>query len=318
MKKIKWHYIPKTALSILLITALCLALVGCNDEDNQSEVPGFVVYDVSYEGMKLVANNYEMLSDNSDKEQLSDCVKELLNRMIEGNKSADSHGAIGKHFTRVEYRIENDIVNIDFDAGYFEATQTDMILRRAAVTRTLCNLEGVEGVTFTVDDVPIVDSNGNAIGIMTPDSFLENDGAQINTFERADIHLFFADESGQNLVEAIRSLVYSSNIPLERIVVERVIAGPIAPRSYPVCDDTVNIISVTTQDGICYVDLGKEFLNKTKNVSDKVLIYSLVNSLTQLPNINKVQFMIEGDTNAKLGEMDLSVPLERKLTLLNK
>lgn len=318
MKIIKWRSISKTALNILLIAALCLTLVGCNEEESQSETPSFMVYDVSYEGMKLVANSYELQSDNSEKEQLSACVKELLNRMIAGNKSADSHGAIGKHFTKVEYRIENDIVNIDFDAGYFDATQTDMILRRAAVTRTLCNLEGVEGVTFTVDDVPIVDSNGNAIGIMTPDSFLENDGAQINTFERADLHLFFADESGQNLVEAIRSLVYSSNIPLERIVVERVIAGPIAPRAYPVCDDTVNIISVTTQDGICYVDLGKEFLNKTKNVSDKVLIYSLVNSLTQLPNINKVQFMIEGDTNAKLGEMDLSVPLERKLTLLNK
>lgn len=304
--------------AVCCLILLCLSFTGCADEEERIQEDEIVVYDVSYEGMKLVANGYHMVNDENDKQQLSKCVKELLDRMMIGEKGTDSHGALAKQFSKVCYRIDNDIVNVDFDAGYYDATQTDIILRRAAVTRTLCNLEGVEGVTFTVDGVPIFDSKGNAIGIMTPDSFLENDGAQINTFERADIHLFFADESGQNLVEAIRSLVYSSNIPLEKIVVEAVIAGPIAPRAYPICENTVKVISVTTQDGICYVDLGKEFINKTTNVSDSVLVYSIVNSLTQLPNVNKVQLMIEGDTDIKLGELDLTVPLERKLTLLSK
>ena len=46
------------------------------------------------------------------------------------------------------------------------------------------------------------------------------------------------------------------------------------------------------------------------------MIYSIVNSLTELGNINKVQILIDGEMNIHLGEYDLSTPFERDLDMI--
>ena len=46
--------------------------------------------------------------------------------------------------------------------------------------------------------------------------------------------------------------------------------------------------------------------------SQKFALYSIVNSLTELDNINKVQFLIESEkTNQPAWIFDLSKPIER-------
>ena len=47
------------------------------------------------------------------------------------------------------------------------------------------------------------------------------------------------------------------------------------------------------------------------------MVYSIVNSLTDLTNINKVQILIDGDINVSLGEFDLSKMYERNLEMTN-
>lgn len=50
-----------------------------------------------------------------------------------------------------------------------------------------------------------------------------------------------------------------------------------------------------TKDGICYVNLDESFLTVVNNVSTDVAVYSIVNSLVELSNINKVQILINGE-----------------------
>ena len=45
-------------------------------------------------------------------------------------------------------------------------------------------------------------------------------------------------------------------------------------------------------------------------------IYSLVNSLTELPGVLKVQLAVDGETEVKLGEKTLSALFERNLDML--
>lgn len=55
------------------------------------------------------------------------------------------------------------------------------------------------------------------------------------------------------------------------------------------------IINVTTKDGICYVNLDDNFLTVPDNVSMDAAVYSIVNSLVELSNINKVQILVNGE-----------------------
>ena len=52
---------------------------------------------------------------------------------------------------------------------------------------------------------------------------------------------------------------------------------------------------MTTKDGICYVNLDDNFLTVPDNVSMDAAVYSIVNSLVELSNINKVQILVNGE-----------------------
>ena len=76
---------------------------------------------------------------------------------------------------------------------------------------------------------------------------------------------------------------------------------------------------VTVKEKTCYVDFSKEFLNKQDDITDKVAIYSVVNTLIELPNVNKVQFSIDGEQVLKYNEsMSFGEPFERNLDIVKE
>ena len=63
-------------------------------------------------------------------------------------------------------------------------------------------------------------------------------------------------------------------------------------------------MSVTTKDGICYVNFDSTFL---------ITIYSIVDSLVEGAGVRQVQITINGESNAKYMEkVDLSQPLNEE------
>lgn len=126
---------------------------------------------------------------------------------------------------------------------------------RAGLVRTFVQVPEVERVTLLIDGDPLKDSKGREIGTMTADSFLENSGREIYQYQYATLTLYFANEAGDHLVKETRRVPYSTNIPLERVVVEQLMKGPKEDGHYAVLPDTMNVLSVTTSDRIAYVNL---------------------------------------------------------------
>ena len=80
-------------------------------------------------------------------------------------------------------------------------------------------------------------------------------------------------------------------------MVEELIAGPSGQGEgqYPSINPNTKILSVMTRDGVCYVNLDENFLSVVNNVSTDVSVYSIVNSLIELSNVNKVQILVNGE-----------------------
>lgn len=300
----------------VMLLAGVLSLCACKGAPDESDT--LLIYDINRDKTKLIANEYKLNMDYSgDSDDTADVIGQCLNRMITGPDEPDQVGAIGIDAGAVTYYLEQNVVTVNFGAVYYDATTTVRVLRRAAIVRTLCQIDGIEGVSITVDHAAVMDSDGQPIGVMTEESFLENDEAKINAYEKSELHLFFANAEGDLLKEYVESTVHSSNIALERLVVDSIIAGPKeGSQSYPTVNPDCKVLNVTSKDGICYVNLSSDFLTKTTNVRDDVVIYSIVDSLTQLPNINKVQFMVDGETEVSMGSIYLSSPFERNLDLV--
>lgn len=63
------------------------------------------------------------------------------------------------------------------------------------------------------------------------------------------------------------------------------------------------------KNGIIEIDLSKEFIENQKGDLEKasLSIYSIVNTLTELNEVNSVKISIEGDANKRFNDIDLSL-----------
>ena len=73
------------------------------------------------------------------------------------------------------------------------------------------------------------------------------------------------------------------------------------------------------KDGVCYVNLSEDFLTQIYNVTTEVTLYSIANSLAELPNVNKVQISIDGESNMMFREsVNLTTVFERNLDIMEE
>lgn len=179
---------------------------------------------------------------------------------------------------------------------------TREILARAGIVKALTQIPGVSYVEFYQGQEAMTDADGQNIGKMDASTFVENEGENINSYVQNDLNLYFASKDGENLVKERVSVYYSSNVPIEREVVERLLKGPNSSELQPTLSPNTKILGVSIAEGICYVNLDKSFLSDTMNVQEKLPIYSIVNSLTDACNLRGVQISVEGETKVTFRE----------------
>lgn len=301
-------------LVCVLLILLCTALsAGCGKREDEGDNI-YEVYYVSNSATKVEMHTYQMEAETFEGQ-----LEELLACLSTNPKKLEYQAPLSMGFEVLDKKVEDGRLLLDVSAAYTGLPMTTQVLVRAAIVRTLTQLNDVNMVMMTVEGTPLYDNNGRTVSWMSADQFIDNDGNEINTYELAKIKLYFADESGTSLIAANREKHYSTNTPMERFVVEELIAGPTGQVEglYPSINPSTKIVNVMTKDGICYVNLDESFLTVVNNVSTDLSIYAIVNSLVELSNINRVQILINGEVPASFSaasyerNLDIVTVLER-------
>lgn len=291
----KW----KCRLLCVLLALFCTAaMTACGETAGNTE-EGFPVYYVGNSNEKVEVHRQALTSDTQD-----EMLKEVLTYLAQKPAKLEYQAPLAMGFALQGYYLEEGKLRLDMDASYQELPAITEILVRAALVRTLCGLDFVNLVEITVNDGAIYDSVGVPISWMSAEQFIDNDGNEINTYESAKLLLYFANEEGNSLYAAYRDKHYLSNTPIERVLIDELLAGPSGQVAglYPTINPATKVLNVTTKDGICYVNLDSSFLTVVNNVPTEVSIYSIVNSLVELSNVNKVQILINGEVPAGFSE----------------
>lgn len=306
----------KKKIMVFLIVLGCLTACARHQE---AEGDTYLIYEVNKDETTVYSRDY--VTQETDRQAL---VEQMLQELAAVPENTDSRAAIAEPLKLNAFTIADESVALDFDAAYGQMSLTGEVLTRAAIVRTLTQVEGIRYVSVTVDGLPLNNRSGMPIGVMSAEQFLDNTGNEINTEEKAVLSLYFANESGDRLVKVTREVVYNSNISLEKLVMEQLILGTLAEeteqyRVGAVINPDTKVNSVVVKDGVCYVNLDSAFLTQIANVNADVTIYAIVNSLVELPDINKVQFSIDGDTDYSLKEiMPLSETYGRNLEIVEE
>ena len=296
----------------LLFFVLLLFITGCGSKEASVEGKNrYSIYYLNREETKIAEFAYY-----TETEQPIKVLGELLQVLAQNPQNVGYHQTIS-NFLITAYSINDNVVQISVDENYKDLSPTTEVLTRAAIVRTLTQIEGISYVSMKLGEGELTDHTGAVINAMKADQFVDNAGNEINTYENVELTLYFAAENGKHLRKAVRSVEYNSNIPLEKVVIENLIGGPIGEGVYPTINPHTKIISVTVKDKICYVNLSEEFLSQQYSVLPELTIYSLVNSLIELNGVNKVQISIDGETNVLFRDaISLSSPFERNLDVL--
>ncbi len=303
---------PIKIILFLLILAGTLC-VACGKGEEAAGESGYRVYYLNKDATGLLYKNYEL-----DSEKTTGMLTELLSYLAD-DSDFEMRSPLGFGFSVTDCVIDKNQITLTVDEHYNELPPTTEILVRAALVRTLLGPEEALGVTMFVGGEELKDRKGNPVGIMTADTFIDNEGVEINSYKEVTLKLYFATESGTALKPVQSTEVYNTNVSMERLVVEEIIKGPKDRDTYATVDPSTKVISVTVTDGVCFVNLSGDFMNAMDFVTPEVTIYSIVNSLAELGSVYKVQFHINGESKIVYRDIvDLENPLARNLDLVEK
>ena len=106
---------------------------------------------------------------------------------------------------------------------------------------------------------------------------------------------------------------YTGEESKEEFIVKRLIEGPDEKGYNRIFPKDIKLISVMTTDNICYVNFDSNFLTEQIVGSPELAIYSIVNSLSELNYVHKVQIMVNGNTNVSFKGVKLDNAFIRNL-----
>ncbi|MEY8394177.1 GerMN domain-containing protein [Lachnospiraceae bacterium 45-P1] len=301
MRQLKtWHIIP-----FLAFTALFLIGCGKGQEFPEGD-PHCTVYYLNSVGNQLVGSEYKTVE--TEREGL---VQELLTKMTSVPAELDCQSAIPERIETITFRIEENVLYLYADANYSLMNSVQEIFCRAALTKTLTQIEGIDYLSIYCAEQPIVDGAGNPVGMLSASDFVDSI-RDVNSFEKTELTLYFANETGDMLVEEKREVMRNTNTSLEKLIVEQLIEGPEESKAYATLPKDLKLLNISVNESVCSINLDATFLNSTLEVREYIPIYSIVNSLSELSTVSRVQIRINGSQDDVFrDQIPLSTVFER-------
>lgn len=264
-----------------------VAFSGCGKKETESK---YKIYYVNEEQGEVLAESF-VPSEETTQTMLEEMTEKL------NKKNAEGHTLLPENI-EIQSCVDDDgMIRVDFNQEYHDLNPVDEVLLRASIVKDYVQIPNIYLVTITAEGTPIVDSQGQEIGAMSLDSFLENTGKEIMAYQYKELNLYFTNEEGNQLVPEARQVYYNGNTPIEKVIVEQLLRGPGESGHYATLPSDTRIVGVSVADGIAYVNLGKQFVDEALSVDAQIPIYSIVNSLIDAGNVSQVQISINGDTS---------------------
>lgn len=298
----------KRVYTLILILLLGAALSGCKRNEPVPET-GEGIYQVYYlnsSRTRLMPVAYE--TQTTTPETL---IGELAGQMLAAPQDPDYQAILGEKVLLLDIKKDGNVLYLNFNKDYASMKPTREILCRAALAKTFVQVEGIDYISINCDGQPLQSKDGSPVGAFSDTDF--TDGiTDVNAFERVKLTLYFANEKRDGLVAEEREVIHNTNTSLEKLVVEQLLAGPKVQGNYAVLPKDTKLLNVSMSDNICYVNFDGHFTSGEPEAAEYIPIYAVVNSLTELQTVSKVQIAVNGSANIMYRDaISLAAPFER-------
>ncbi|MFI3237993.1 MAG: GerMN domain-containing protein [Lachnospiraceae bacterium] len=301
----------KNKLIIMLLIMLCtFVFFGCSKEVVSEDT--IILTVLSADSSTLVEIPYELQSQSVENQ-----VSEILEELSKNGEMLEYTAPLSQGIEIISQEVAPNRITLNLSAEYNDLSDSTEILTRAAIVKSLTQAEGIEYVSFRINGEPLRDSLGNYVGALSQQMFIDDTGEEIKSYEMVTVRLYFANEEGDALIAVNRISAYNSNMAIEKYILEELIKGPMTETLgvNPTINPSTKLINVTVKDEICYVNFDQLFLKQLYDINSEVAIYSVVNSLCELANVEKVVISVEGESDVLFREtISLKQEFEKDLS----
>ncbi len=329
-----------SAVAVIFLTATVI-FTACGRKREWGSEDGYLMYYYDPSNMELVAEPCDDFMYYDDEIiQAASLLYQMLYPTDSGNKSVFSwsspyrdnsakqrrdainalnSGKIPDVLGISSLQKNKRILNIYFkDEGYYEMSALDEVICRAAIVQTLLQLQSVDYIGIYINDQPLTIDN-KVVGLMNENNFITDTDSSLNQINYFDTKVYYSDGEGKSLVGETVRLKYSNKTSMEQTIIERLLAGPGVKGSKATLAPNTKLLTVSTRDGVCYVNFDSAFMTLLADVSAEVTLYSIVNSLCELTKVKKVQILVNGAQDGTFRDnYSLSATYERNLDIVTE
>ena len=294
-------------LAILL--SVTFVLSGCSGKTGKKSDSDACVYYIVENGTNLEEVEVS-LPDGTEEEKAAHLVKMLTNPP-EGKISPLCAGT-----KLISLTIEDEIAIVDFTKEFSTYSDPKYTLSTAALAKSLCSLDYISGVRILVEGSDAVSVDGTPIGVIMKADITDNIAPTDIT--KTDVTLYFANGMGEGLSAERRTVEFPASSTAAKAIVEELIKGPENDGNISIIPADTKVLSVETKNGVCFVNLSKEFIDKYQGgtAGEMLTIYSIVNTLTELDTVSSVQILIEGEKRDVFVHLAINEPLMRNKSMI--
>lgn len=298
----------KRVISVVL-TVLLLAAVFSACGTNRTQISVYFKDALSNE-----LSEEKRTVEAGEKAGEAELAKLAVAQLISGPQNEKNAAVIDSKAKLLSLVINDGVATVNMSKHFSEKKGVEGLLLRFAFINTLCGIDGIDGIVIQVEGKPIVSENtGKEYGVLSISDIA------LNTEDKTTIRLYFPDKDGERLVLEKRTVDAQQTLSLEKTVVSELIKGPDNDKLAATIPMGTKLLNIETKDNVCYVNFSSEFKSKTSSGSAATMLtlYSVVNSLCALENVESVQILVNGETGVEFGNFVLDIPYEADNYLVN-
>ena len=315
MNNMKKRYISLiTVLIVLALSALTYFIVlrveYLGETDILEDAKAIDVFFIDTNLYQLVSEQRIVLPLENEKEDLIDIVMEFLSiKPVAPNLTTAIPEQVGFLYNYFDGKL-----TINFSQNYLELPPYMEVLSRAGIVETFIQLD-IDNISFYVEGMPLLKTTGEPLGMQHSRNLVVNpilpseEIVEVSRF----IHFYFVNPDLSGLRSDRRLIFIASNRSVEEQVLEELFRRGAAEDNFLFMNPNTRILNISTQDTVAYVDLSSDFdwLPSQGYRALYLTINAIVYTLTALPEIEEVQFLIEAQIWAD-GYIDLSQSFKRE------
>jgi len=245
-------------------------------------------------------------------------LKASVLALADGPKTAGLRNPIPDGTKLLGISIRDKVAVVDFSEEFLHTNGLEEITARLSVVNTLTQVAGIEKVRLRIEGEDMIGPSGMPLGDMEP-AALNADGTPA-AGRTMTVTLYFSDSQAEYLVGEKRDVTVNEGEKPEAVVIRELLKGPQTDDLWDAIPEGTKLLSVNTKDGLCTIDLSGEFVDNSPGgtASERMAVYSVVNSLTSLDGVKKVQFLINGKKREVYTHMVFDKPIARDNDIIAK